>query len=213
MASFWDGLFNPSKNTERAYSQATAERNRVNAQTNPYYEGLTSSGTAATSRLGDLLGLNGRGAQQAGYDSYMNSPGFDANFEVGQRAIRQNQAATGNLQSGAAGKALQGFGQNLYAQDFNTYLGQLAGQQNVGMGGAQGLQGNSSALQQLILGSGQAQDAGNRGFAGNVLGIGGTLAGLAFGAPTGGRLFGGNSLGQANSAFAQFADPWSGMRG
>ena len=136
MPSFLDGLFNPSRNTERAYGQATAERNRVNAQTNPYYEGLTSSGTAATSRLGDLLGLNGRGAQQAGYDTYMNSPAFDAQFDAGQRAINQSAAATGNLQSGANAKALQGYGQNLYAQDFNNYLGQLAGQQSVGMGGA-----------------------------------------------------------------------------
>lgn len=211
MASFLDGLFNPSKNTERAYSQATAERNRVNAQTNPYYEGLTSSGTAATSRLGDLLGLNGRGAQQAGYDSYMNSPGFDANFEVGQRAIRQNQAATGNLQSGAAGKALQGFGQNLYAQDFNTYLGQLAGQQNVGMGGAQGLQGNSSELQRLMLGAGQARDAGNAGFAGNALGLGFSALSALSGLPTGGRLFGGAQPGPSPYAYSQIQSGRGGL--
>lgn len=211
----FDAIFNPSKNTNRAYGQATADFNQTRGQTDPFYSGMVQGGSRANSMLYDLLGINGQGAQQQAMSAYSNSPGFDAQLAAGTRAIDQSGAARGQAQSGATQRALQGYGQDLYNQGYQQYLGQLSGVGNQGMAGASGLQGNSNQFGQLAIGAGNAKDAGNQAGFGNLLGIAGTVAGFAGGFPSGGmgggggfgRLFGGGNQAQP------YTDPWRGMRG
>lgn len=188
MPSFFDGLFNPTRNSNRAFDAAISQQNNINAELTPFYRSSLERGGQASNALSDLFGLNGVGTQQSAFDAYRTSPGFDAQLEAGTKAIDQSAAARGMLQSGATMKALQEFGQGLYDQGYQQHVGNLYGLTGQGAQGAAGMQSGSSALQQLMLGQGQAQDAANTGRAGNILGMIGTGVGLATGFPRFGRL-------------------------
>lgn len=182
----FDALFNPSKNTNRAYGAAAADFNNTRGQTDPYYSGMVQGGTQANSMLYDLLGLNGPGAQQQAMAAYSNSPGYDAQLAAGTQALDQSGAAAGMSKSGAQMKALQGYGQDLYNQGYQTYLGQLAGVGNQGASGASGLMGNSTQAGNIAIGAGNARDAGNQAGFGNLMAAAGTALGFAGGFPAGG---------------------------
>lgn len=188
---FFDGLFKPTRNSNRAYDSAISNQNQINAELMPFYRSAMDSSGRATTRLEDLFGLNGLANQQSAVDAYRTSPGFDAQLAAGTRAINQSAAARGMGQSGATLKALQGYGQDLYDQDYQQYLNNVSGLTGQGFAGAQGIQGGNSALQQLMIGQGASRDAGNQARAGNVLGIAGTALGAFMGRPGfgGGRLF------------------------
>ena len=193
---FFDAILNPMKNTKRAYGQATADFNTVRGQTDPYYQGMVQGGTQANTLLYDYLGINGPEAQARAMSLYSNSPGYQAQLAAGTQALDQSGAAAGMSKSGAQMKALQGYGQDLYNQGYQTYLGQLAGVGSQGAQGAHGLMGNSSQFGNLAIGAGGAKDAGNQAMFGNIMNIAGTVLGAAGGFPTGGgssfgRLFGG----------------------
>lgn len=90
--------------------------------------GTVNNGTAANTASANLLGLNGTAggdASSPAFNNYLNSTGYDFQMDQGQRAITGSAAAKGLLNSGATGKALTTFGQNLGATTFNNYLGQL----------------------------------------------------------------------------------------
>jgi hypothetical protein len=210
----FDAIFNPSKNTNRAYGQASADFNATRGQTDPYYSGQLQGGMQANSMLYDLLGINGPGAQQQAMAAYSNSPDYEAQLAAGTQALDQSGAAAGMGRSGAQMKALQGYGQDLYNQGFQTRLGQLAGVGNTGAQGASGLMGNSGQFGNLAVGAGNAKDVGNQAGFGNIMGIAGTALGFASRFRSGGsggggfgRLFGGGNRAQP------YTDPWRGMRG
>ena len=184
---FFDGLFNPTRNSNRAYGRAIGEQNRINAELTPFYRSSMARGEQASDALADLFGLNGTGNQSAAFDAYRTSPGFDAQMEAGTRAIDQSAAARGMLQSGATLKALQGYGQDLWDQGYQQHVGNIYGLTGQGAQGASGMQSGSSALQNLMIGQGASRDAGNQAFAGNVLGIAGTALGAFMNRPGFGR--------------------------
>jgi len=187
----FDAIFNPSKNTNRAYGQASADFNAARGQTDPYYSGQLQGGMQANSMMYDLLGINGPEAQARAQSAYSNSPGYESQLAAGTQALDQSGAAAGMGRSGAQMKALQGYGQDLYNQGFQTYLGQLAGVGDSGARGASGLMGNSGQFGQLAIGAGNAKDAGNQAGFGNIMGIAGTALGFAGGFPSGGSGGGG----------------------
>jgi hypothetical protein len=101
-----------------------------------------------------------------------NTPGYQFNLQTGTQAINENAAATGNLNSGNTGVALQKFGQGLatttYQQAYNNALQSYstnlnaAGQGvNVGLNSTQQLgtfgQQNANNLSNLYLTGGQQQ--------------------------------------------------------
>lgn len=172
-----DGILNPTKNTNKGYKRAMAAHHANAQRVSPFYNQAMQGGAAANQSLNNYLGLNGVGAQQQAVDSYMTSPVFNAQFDQGQRAIDQSAASRGMLNSGDTLKALQGYGQGLYAQDYYNHLGMLGGQQGLGFQGAGSLTDLANTAGQLHIGRGQAKDAGNQAAAGNVLGFAGTAAG------------------------------------
>jgi len=92
------------------------------------------AGGQAMQAQSDLLGLGGDpAAAQAAYQNYLNSTGYQGQMQAGQQAITGSAAARGMLGSGATAKALTGFGQQLGAQSFGNYLGQLGGMANMGL--------------------------------------------------------------------------------
>jgi len=80
-------------------------------------------------------------AYQNAFQNYLNSTGYQFQVDQGNRAITQNRAAAGALNSGATLKALQTYGQNTATGFFKDYLGLLAGQQDTGFRGAAAVAG------------------------------------------------------------------------
>lgn len=78
---------------------------------------------------------------QNAFQNYLNSAGYQFQVDQGNQAINQGYAARGSLQSGAALKALQTYGQNTATGFFKDYLGLLANQQGVGLSGASAVAG------------------------------------------------------------------------
>jgi len=78
---------------------------------------------------------------QAAFQNYLGSTGYQFQVDQGNQAINQGYAASGTLQSGAALKALQTYGQNTATGFFRDYLGLLGNQQSVGLSGASAIAG------------------------------------------------------------------------
>lgn len=190
-----DGLFSPSSEEKDARRAGILDFNATRETTDPFFEQNLNNGASANNTLADRLGANGAAAQQQAFDNFVNSPGYQYNFDEGQRAINNNAALGGTLKSGANLKGLQQFGQNLYANDLNNQNAQLAGLNQLGFQGAQGLSNNSQAYNNLQIGFGQAADRGNQLAAGNIAGLAGTIAGFGGGGGFGGGFGGGGGGG------------------
>ncbi len=136
---------------------------------------FVAQGGAATSYINQLLGLGGAnpsGGAGAAFDAYKNSDGYQFRLNQGTQAVTNNAAAKGALNSGATLKALQTYGQNTASSEFNTYLGQLQGQQGVGLSAASAQAGvaNTYSSQVQANNSTNATNQGNAAIAqGNAI--------------------------------------------
>lgn len=86
-------------------------------------------------------GPPGQTPYQNAFQNYLNSTGYQFQVDQGNKGINQGYAAKGALQSGAALKALQTYGQNTATGFFKDYLGLLGNQQGVGLSGASAVAG------------------------------------------------------------------------
>jgi hypothetical protein len=169
------------------------QHNPVASQT-PAGGTTTATGAAATPST----------TPQQAFQNFANSAGMQFQLQRGGDMINNNYAARGQLQSGAAMRSLQDYGQQTALNNyFLPYMGLLSGQQAVGaqtgaaVAGVGSNFGNTAAGINSQMGSaiqGGADAAGNaallRGQANsNMWGsIGGALGGLASSfVPTGGR--------------------------
>lgn len=167
----------------QAAQTAQGGANTVRDINQPY----TAAGAAANTQQANLLGIGtDPAAAGAGYQNYLNSVGYQGQMRAGQQAITSSAAARGLLGSGSTAKALQSYGTQLNAQNFNNYLGQLGSVANRGLSatgqvGSAVMQGagdasryqygsgnaaaesNASGWDQLIGGLGSAYDAWSAG--------------------------------------------------
>jgi hypothetical protein len=115
------------------------------------------------------------------YGGFTKTPGYDFRMQEGQRGLEASQAARGGLNSGAAMKALQQYGQDYASSEYGNYLARLQGQQGVGLSAsamnATAAQNAASGVSNALAGIGNAQAAGSigvgnaiQGGIGNVLG-------------------------------------------
>lgn len=161
---------------------------------------------------------------RSAFDAWRDSTAYNFQLDEASKALNQNFAARGSLQSGAAIKALQDRRQNMAQGSLMDYIGLLSNQQGVGLSGASAVAGvgqnyvnNVSSNNQLAgnvaanaaLASGNAQ----AGMFGNIAGgLTGALG--AFGSSYGGgpnmaginSMIGRNNLALSNGA-ASF-NPW-----
>jgi hypothetical protein len=167
---------------------------------------------------GDLVQKLSGGTSQADYQKYVagfkqqngapdfqsilqNLPGYQFQRNQGNLAVQRDLAAKGLLNSGAAGKALQQYGQGLagsYAQQYTGGLQSLAGlgQSSVQATGAAGANAaNQISSNQIYSGNAQANGTINTGNAwANALSqIGGGFAGMYGGGGGAGLISGGYS--------------------
>jgi hypothetical protein len=89
----------------------------------------------ATNALSAMLGLGGdTAAQNAAFDNFRNSSGYNFVKDQAMDAVTSNKAASGLLQSGSYGTALQDRASNLASQTSQQYLQNLLGLGNLGLG-------------------------------------------------------------------------------
>ncbi|CAB5222559.1 hypothetical protein UFOVP368_16 [uncultured Caudovirales phage] len=130
-------------------------------------------------------------AANAGFDIFKNSTGYKFRLGEGLDAVGSAYAGIGGLQSGAAMRGINEYGQNFASNEFGNYLNALGGQQAVGAGAGSALAGVGQNFAGTVIGNNnnnaqnqmQAQLGRQNGFA-NALG---TLGGAGFGFMTGGR--------------------------
>ena len=166
---------------QQGEQQATNSINTGLGQaTNSYLAGLQPAQTNSTAAnqgvnaLGNLLGLNGAAGNASATQQLQSTPGYQFTLDQGTQNALRNQAATGQLASGATDVALQNLGQQTAtASAYQPYL---------------------QALQQYLPYSTQnAQTQGGlyAGLAGTQSNTGNTLGSLQYGAAT--------SIGNANA--------------
>lgn len=132
----------------------------------------------------------------SGYDQFVASPYYQTPLQEGIRARNMGYAARGTLQSGAALKELDRFGQNYGAGRMDEYLGLAERQANRGVTGASAIAGvGQNALSAMTANNQSGADAvanaallraqANNALYGSFAGIAGNLAG-SFGSSFGG---------------------------
>lgn len=98
-------------------------------------------GAPVPAAAGAPASVPGQVPYQNAFNNYLNSTGYQFQIDQGNKGINQGYAARGSLQSGAALKALQTYGQNTATGFFKDYLGLLSNQQGVGLSGANAIAG------------------------------------------------------------------------
>jgi hypothetical protein len=171
------------------------------------------SGNQTLKLLGDILGLNGQGAQSSYFSNFQNDPGFNATLDAGVQAADRSAAARGLSRSGGQQRSLFDFGQRLQNDFFNQRTNNLFGLMGVGQNAANTSAALTSNTGQGIadaqFGTGQllANQATNYGNAmaqsrsipiNNILGVGNMFANIL------GGLNGGGQGGQAKKAASMF---------
>lgn len=110
--------------------------------------------------------------QDAAFDRFETSPGYEFRLEEGINALDKSAAARGRLNSGAQGRALVRYGEGLAASEYADYWNRLAGLAGVGQQAATNLGefGTTAARNAGIFtaGAGTARASGYTGAA-NVL--------------------------------------------
>jgi len=166
-------------------AQAQQALQRGQQQATEAYQPYSQFGQEATNRLAVLMGLrpgvdSGSLMQQPTAAQLEMDPGYAFREQQGMQAVNRTAAAQAGLQSGAALKAAQRFGQDLASQEYgNAYnrfmqnranqMNLLQGGVNTGFGAAQGMgnayTGTGTNLANVYTGAGQqlAQNSQNLG--------------------------------------------------
>lgn len=100
--------------------------------------------TGGGNLLGNMLGVGGAPAQTDALNNYAKSGGMDFLMQQGQKAITSSKAASGLLNSGSYGTALEKYGQGLASTYLNQYMSQLLDFSKLGLG-AGGILASSGA--------------------------------------------------------------------
>lgn len=180
---------------------------------------VVRTGVGATNALAQLLNIGGAGrsgAQNAGFQNFLSSTGYQFQLEQGMGAITGSNAARGLLNSGETLRRLEQFGQGLAAQSFQTYLSNVAGVAQQGLAAAQtiGAAGVFSESQGTSSSRGATQGFNVGALVGAVGGfIVGGPAGAAAGASIGGSLGGSGGGGGGGASAANFQTLFGGGGG
>lgn len=110
-----------------------------------------ASDQAGQTQLANALGLNGTAGSASAVQNWQNTnPGFQSQLDIGSQNVMRNQAATGQLASGATSADLQALGQNQANQSYQQYITNLqpyVGASTANAGTAAGLAANQANLQ------------------------------------------------------------------
>lgn len=120
------------------------------------YRITTTGGTPAVTTT--TPGQTSAEQQQAAYDRFHVSLGYQFSFDQGQQAVENSAAARGGVHSGATMKALDRFGTGLANQEYGDYYNRLAAEAGIGQTAV--AQGNAAAQNYGNAASTLAQNTG-----------------------------------------------------
>jgi hypothetical protein len=123
-----------------AASPAAARRNAM-LDNYPLQDFAESAPAPQQTGIAGPLPQSQQQAANSAFDIFRNSTGYQFRLGEGANALNSQYAGRGTLQSGAAAKALQEYGQNFASNEFGNYMGYLGNQQGVGLSGASALAG------------------------------------------------------------------------
>lgn len=177
---------------------AMNDLNEIQGAISPYMMPWINAGTGA---LDDLQGqyqnlMNNPSSFLNKFQStYQQSPGFQFNLDQGEKAIAQQQAASGMTGTPAAQQAMDKFATGEASQDFGSYMQRIMGMYGQGLQGEQGIMNNgfnasrdySDTLGNILMSKAklayagtQNQNQSNQGGLGSALGfLGGAAPYLA----------------------------------
>lgn len=124
-----------SATTKKQSGAISTGQTQANQVLQPYVD----TGTNALAKYADISGANGSDAATKAQADFVQSPGYQWQFDQGIRAVDAGAAAKGMLRSGATIKGEEAYGQGLAKQDFGSYVARLNDLANFGIKGA-GLQ-------------------------------------------------------------------------
>lgn len=157
---------------EHGYNEAASIGQDYYGRAQNYLSPYIQRGNDADLVLRNALGLNGREAQSGYYRDFQTDPGFQSEVDAGVRALDRSATARGGIYSGAAMKAVQGFGQQKMGEAYRNRFNALSNYGQQGFQASQaaaGLAGNmGSTMMGLRFGWGQ-QNAQNRIQYGNAM--------------------------------------------
>lgn len=116
-----------AQTSAQSADRATELQQRMYEESVARQQPFLETGTEMFNRLAALQ----RGGPEAQNFLQMD-PGYQFRFREGLRALDRQAAARAGLQSGAALKAAQGYGQDLASQEFGAAYNRLASMANVG---------------------------------------------------------------------------------
>lgn len=129
---------NANNKAAKAAKDAAAKSNAL--QTDIYNQNkamlapYVGIGAAATESIEGLLGIGGDpAASSVAFDAYKGSTQYTSRLNEGQRQVTAALGGRGLLDSGAAQKSLLKYGQTFASNEFGNYLGNLQGQQQIGL--------------------------------------------------------------------------------
>ena len=115
-------------------SSRSSSSNVNNGLLTSTYQPAAQQGVGAQNFIAQLLGLQGGDEANQGFQNYLNSSNYKFQLGEGMKALTSNNATKGLLNSGAALKGAQSFGQNLASTGFNNFLSQLGNVAQLGQG-------------------------------------------------------------------------------
>lgn len=155
---------------------ATSQFNDNKAALAPYQ----AQGTLATGTINGLLGIGGDAAASArAFDTYKGSTEYTSRLAEGNAGVNAALGASSLRDSGAAVKAAAKFNQQFASNEFGAYLGNLQGQQALGLSAASAQAGVSQGYVSNVTGNNNnaANTSANAALS-NASSINGALGGL-----------------------------------
>lgn len=105
-----------------------------------------TGGNVANRNALTAAALTPQQAQNAAFDNFRNSTGYQFRLGEGMNALNSGFAGSGTIKSGAAMKEALKYGQNFASNEFGNYLNMLNNQASRGMGAASAQAGVSQSL-------------------------------------------------------------------
>ena len=163
--------------------------NALNGQYVPNNDTMMMAGT--NQPVASTQPTTAQNYQQA-FDNYKNSTGYQFRFNQGVKALDASASSRGILQSGAAMKSLNQFGQGIASDEFGNYLGYLGNLMGTGLNAAGAQAGvstnmvnqvtaNNNAASSALANAALARGNANAQLWGTVGSSLGNIAGRVFG--------------------------------
>lgn len=155
------GFSKSGQSSNNTSQQTSASSNQAYPSLQRSLGGEVSNVGAGSSAIRALLGLDGSGAQNEGFNKFKDSSGYNFIRDEGVRGIEGSQASKGLLNSGSTLQGITKYSSGLASQFLDKYLSQLQGLSTTGLGAANviGSAGQTSNSQGTSTGSSQGKSS------------------------------------------------------